>query len=95
MSLYKPQGEPFTHKVLIEAGKKLSKKESDLITTNIDRVDTKLRRIKASKNGNAKTGFGRMSGVELMAALGAWMSRVAEKSPEDWDAMLRAQRKTT
>jgi hypothetical protein len=99
MSLYKPNKAPLTTGQINAGYKALTSREQEIIDDQISRVDGELKRKKSSqqvgmKNGaGAKTGFGTLSGLELMAALGIWFSKVEEEQPEQWVLLLRGQRK--
>jgi hypothetical protein len=87
--LYEPQQKPFDGKVLNVAFAKLDPPDQDIINRQIDVVDTQLSRRMEEKalagtdrGAGGKTGFGRLSGLEVMAGLGAWLEKLEKTDPE-------------
>lgn len=87
--LYEPKNKTFDGKTLNAAYDKLSEEEQDTVDRQIDLVDTKLSKVAEERalagddrGAGGKTGFGRLSGLEVIAALGAWLNSLEDTDPE-------------
>ena len=83
--LYEPQKKPFDGPVLKKAFAELDPPDQDIVNRQIDVVGMELSRRseeKAGRSSGVKTGFGRLSGLEVIAGLGVWLSRLEKTDPE-------------